>query len=170
MQKRIYRKNKALLPKRLAYYGEKRLREIYHPFGNSELKSKHYLASLVRNAFMERKQSRLIRPFWSFKRWKKQFIFFHHFVFSSVMFNQILGLRRGTIIEVFILRSLFLKRLLLDRKVSLKRYDGIVSRVKGREKATSSLVFKQSMKYGEKITHRIFPHAPNLLSIGKVEL
>lgn len=162
-----FMKNKALVGKRLSFYGEKRLREIYHPFVNRELKSKHFLASLVRNSFIERKQRKLVRPFWSFKRWKKQFLFFQNLIFSRFLGNQVLELNRGTAIEVFVLRSLFLKRLLMERRVSLKRYDGVVDRVKGKKKATSSLVFHQSFKYGERISHRIFPHSPNLLAIGK---
>jgi hypothetical protein len=161
-------KNKALYAKRLIFYGEKRLREIYHPFGNKELKSKNYLASLIRNSFIQREQYKLVRPFWSFKRWKKQFIFFHSLTLSSLMRDQTIHLTRGTIIEVFFLRTLFLKRVLLDRKVSIKRYDGIVSRVKGREKATSSLIFRQAFPYGERVVHRIFSHAPNLLGVGRL--
>ena len=44
-------KNKALYAKRLIFYGEKRLREIYHPFGNKELKSKNYFLAFLQKLF-----------------------------------------------------------------------------------------------------------------------
>lgn len=102
-------KNKALYAKRLIFYGEKRLREIYHPFGNKELKSKNYLASLIRNSFIHREQYKLVRPFWSFKRWKKQFIFFHSLTLSPLMREQTIHLTRGTIIEVFFFKNIIFK-------------------------------------------------------------